>query len=72
MNAPKNFYEFNLNSLQERQERNQLFPELARFHIALREELTEDEYQAFFNAEKADFYQLALQNQLFNYTCVQA
>ena len=58
MNTPKNFYDFNLESKQERQERNTLFPEMAKFHIALREELNEEEYQAFYNAEKADFYQL--------------
>ncbi|MFC5272291.1 hypothetical protein [Adhaeribacter terreus] len=72
MNVQKNFYEFNLSSLQERLERNNLFPELAKFHIALREELTEEEYQAFYNSEKADFYQLALQNQTFQQTCIEA
>ncbi len=58
MNTQKNFYEFNLDCMQERQERNALFPEMAKFHISLREELNEEEYQAFFNSEKADFYQL--------------
>ncbi|MBF9253973.1 hypothetical protein I2I11_11780 [Pontibacter sp. 172403-2] len=48
----KSFYEFNRNSPQERRERNSLYPKLARFHIALREELSEEEYQAFYRAEK--------------------
>ena len=48
----KSFFEFNRNSPAERQERNRLYPELAKFHIALREEMSEDEYQAFFNSEK--------------------
>jgi hypothetical protein len=51
-NFVKSFYDFNLNSPQERQERNQLYPELAKFHIALREEMSEEEYQEFFKAEK--------------------
>ena len=56
----KNFYDFNANSLQERQERNKLFPELAKFHIALREELTEAEYFEFFNAEKESLKQFSI------------
>ena len=48
----KNFFEFNRNSPEERRERNRLYPELARFHIALREEMSEEEYQAFFISEK--------------------
>lgn len=63
MTAEKSFYDFNLNSLQERQERNNLYPELARFHIALREELREDEYQDFFNAERESFRQAMTKNQ---------
>ncbi|WP_299702532.1 hypothetical protein [uncultured Pontibacter sp.] len=51
-NLVKSFYDFNRNSPQERQERNQLYPELAKFHIALREEMSEEEYQEFFRAEK--------------------
>ena len=51
-NFAKSFYDFNLNSPEERQERNQLYPELAKFHIALREELSEEEYQEFFKSEK--------------------
>lgn len=48
----KSFFDFNRNSPEERQERNELYPELARFHIALREEMDEEEYQAFYNSEK--------------------
>jgi hypothetical protein len=48
----KSFYDFNRNSPRERQERNQLYPELAKFHIALREEMSEEEYQQFFKAER--------------------
>ncbi|NDK55013.1 hypothetical protein [Pontibacter fetidus] len=48
----KSFYDFNTDSPQERQERNKLYPQLASFHIALREELSEDEYQQFYKAEK--------------------
>lgn len=48
----KNFYEFNISSRRERLERNQLYPELAQFHIALREELGEDEYSEFYQSEK--------------------
>jgi len=64
MTAEKSFYDFNLGSLQERRERNHLFPELARFHIALREELTEEEYEEFFNAERESFRLARLQNQI--------
>lgn len=72
MTTQKNFYDFNLSSLQERQERNNLFPELAKFHIALREEMTEEEYQEFFQAEKDSFALLTEQNQSFNNTWVHA
>ena len=48
----KSFYDFNTSSPKERQERNRLYPELANFHIALREELSEEEYQGFYNSEK--------------------
>ncbi|EJF08803.1 MULTISPECIES: hypothetical protein [Pontibacter] len=51
-NFVRSFYDFNRDSPQERQERNQLYPELAKFHIALREEMSEEEYQEFFRAEK--------------------
>lgn len=48
----KSFYDFNVDSPEERSERNKLYPELASFHIALREELSEEEYQQFYKAEK--------------------
>lgn len=48
----KSFYDYNRNNPEERLERNLLYPEMAMFHIALREELGEEEYQQFFYAEK--------------------
>ncbi|GAB3200375.1 CRISPR/Cas system endoribonuclease Cas6 (RAMP superfamily) [Pontibacter aydingkolensis] len=48
----KSFFEFNRNSPEERQERNKLYPELAKFHIALREEMSEEEYQAYYTSEQ--------------------
>jgi hypothetical protein len=61
-NFGKSFYDFNRDSPQERQERNQLYPELAKFHIALREEMSEEEYQEFFKAEKEAFNPLIMSN----------
>ena len=72
MSIKKSFYDFNVGSPQERHERNQLFPELAKFHIALREELSEEEYQDFFNAEKESFRQLTILHQTKQRTCLQA
>ena len=66
MNATKNFYDFNLSNRQERQERFNLFPEMAKFHIALREELSEEEYEAFYNAERTDFYQIIHQEKFIS------
>lgn len=48
----KSFYDFNTNSPSERQERYRQYPELSRFHIALREEMSEEEYQLFYQSEK--------------------
>jgi hypothetical protein len=48
----KSFYDFDINSPQERNQRNSLYPELANFHIALREELSDEEYQQFYRSEK--------------------
>ncbi len=48
----KSFYDFDINSPQERNERSSMYPELATFHIALREELSEEEYNAFYKSEK--------------------
>ena len=61
-NLVKSFYEFNLSSPRERQERNQLYPELAKFHIALREEMSEEEYQEFYKAEKEAAKNLIIPN----------
>ncbi|MBJ6116792.1 hypothetical protein JAO76_01225 [Pontibacter sp. BT310] len=59
----KSFYDFNTNSPEERSERNRLYPELASFHIALREELNEEEYQQFYKAEKEISQKYMHQNQ---------
>ncbi|WP_239022940.1 hypothetical protein [Pontibacter mangrovi] len=48
----KSFYDFNRSSPQEREEQYKHFPEMALFHIALREELGDEEYQAFYQAEQ--------------------
>lgn len=48
----KSFYDFNRNNPEERLEQYRLFPEMALYHIALREEMSEEEYQAFYRAEK--------------------
>ncbi|MHA6249373.1 hypothetical protein ACXYMU_15635 [Pontibacter sp. CAU 1760] len=48
----KSFYDFNRNNPEERLKQNELFPEMALFHIALREEMGEEEYQAFYRAEQ--------------------
>ncbi|MDX5418696.1 MAG: hypothetical protein LPK09_05730 [Hymenobacteraceae bacterium] len=61
-NFVKSFYDFNRDNPQERQERNRLYPELANFHIALREEMSEEEYQEFFKAEKEAFNPLIMSN----------
>ncbi|MBC5775344.1 hypothetical protein H8S95_14790 [Pontibacter sp. KCTC 32443] len=59
----KSFYDFNTDSPEERSERNRLYPELAKFHIALREELSEEEYQQFYKAEKEISQKLMHQKQ---------
>lgn len=48
----RSFYDFNRNNPEERLEQYQLYPEMALFHVALREELGEEEYSAFYRAEK--------------------
>ncbi|MCX2740053.1 hypothetical protein [Pontibacter anaerobius] len=48
----RSFYDFNRSSPQERQEQYKIYPEMALFHIALREELGEEEYNAFYRAEQ--------------------
>lgn len=48
----KSFYDFNRSSPEERQQQYKHYPEMALFHIALREELGEEEYNAFYSAEQ--------------------
>jgi hypothetical protein len=52
----KNFFEYDVNSPQERQERFEQYPELSRFYIALSEELSRDEYEKFYEAEKQSYF----------------
>ncbi|AKD02013.1 hypothetical protein POKO110462_13975 [Pontibacter korlensis] len=48
----RSFYDFNRSSPKERQEQYKYYPEMALYHIALREELGEEEYNAFYRAEQ--------------------
>ena len=48
----KSFYDYDANNPAERRERYTHFPELSMFHMALQDELTDDEYQTFFDTEK--------------------
>ena len=48
----KNFFDYDLNNPAERQERTTHYPELSMFHMALQDELTDDEYQTYFDSEK--------------------
>ncbi|ARS36252.1 hypothetical protein [Pontibacter actiniarum] len=48
----RSFYDFNRSIPREREEQYNLYPEMALYHIALREELGEEEYNAFYSAEK--------------------
>ncbi|TXK38007.1 hypothetical protein FVR03_14440 [Pontibacter qinzhouensis] len=68
----KSFYEFNPDSPQERQEREKMHPELSKFHIALREELGEEEYSCFYSAEKESFKPFMIPNQSYKPTWIQA
>ena len=54
----KNFFDFDLNNPQERQERMAQYPELSKFYLALSEELPQEEYEKLFEAEKQSFYAL--------------
>lgn len=54
----KSFFEYDLNSPQERQERFEQYPELSKFDIALSEELSQEEYEKFFEAEKQSYFSL--------------
>lgn len=51
----KNFFDYDVNSPQERKERFEQYPELSKFFIALREELSQDEYEKFYEAEKQSY-----------------
>lgn len=68
----KSFYDFDINSPKERNERNSIYPELATFHIALREELSEEEYHQFYRAEKEAVRKYAPMYQKITNTCVRA
>lgn len=48
----KNFFDYDLNNPADRQERTTYYPELSMFHMALQDELTDDEYQTYFESEK--------------------
>jgi len=56
----KNFFDYDANSPQERQERFENYPELSKFYIALSEELARDEYEKFLEAEKQSYYSLSI------------
>ena len=58
----KQFFEYDLDSPQERQERFEHYPELSKFYIALREELPQDEYEKLYEAEKQSFNSLTQSN----------
>jgi hypothetical protein len=58
----KQFFEYDLDSPQERQERFEHYPELSKFYIALREELPQDEYEKLYEAEKQSFNSLLQPN----------
>jgi hypothetical protein len=72
MKTQKSFYDFNLNSVEERLERSHLFPKLTGFYLALQEELSEAEYQAFYTSEKESLRQFTMQTQLLEPTCAEA
>ncbi len=55
----KNFFDYDINNPQERQERLEQYPALSKFYIALSEELSQDEYENFYEAEKQSFYSVA-------------
>jgi len=48
----KSFYDYDVDNPAERQERYTIYPELSRFHMTLQDELTDDEYQTYFESEK--------------------
>ncbi|GEO04252.1 hypothetical protein AAE02nite_19160 [Adhaeribacter aerolatus] len=58
----KHFFDYDLNNPQERMERFQNYPELSKFYIALREELSQEEYEKLYEAEKESFKALTPAN----------
>ncbi len=48
----KSFYDYDVDNPAEWQERYTTYPELSKFHMALQDELTDDEYQTYFESEK--------------------
>ncbi len=54
----KNFFEYDNNNPQERQERFLNYPELTKFYIALSEELPREEYENLFESEKQSTFSL--------------
>ena len=52
----KSFFDYDVNSPQERQERFEHYPELSKFYIALSEELSPEECEKFYEAEKQSYY----------------
>lgn len=52
LSTMKSFYDFNRSSPEERQEQYKYYPEMSLYHIALREELGDEEYNAFYSAEQ--------------------
>ena len=55
----KSFYDFNRSTPEDRLEQYKLYPEMVLFHIALREEMGEEEYQEFYKAEKESAKRMA-------------
>ncbi len=48
----KSFYDYDVDNPVERQERYTLYPALSKFHMTLQDELTDEEYQTYFESEK--------------------
>ena len=48
----KSFYDYDANNPAERQERYAYYPELSKFHMALQDELSDEEYETYFETEK--------------------
>lgn len=48
----KSFYDYDANNPAERRERDAYYPELSKFHLALQDELPDEEYETYFETEK--------------------